>query len=53
MANDEIQSAHVNLLWSPYAQATFGLEYLFATRDTFGGDDGELHRILFSSKFNF
>lgn len=51
--NDEVQSAHLNLLWSPYAQATFGLEYLFATRDIFSGDDGELHRILFSSKFNF
>ncbi len=51
--NEEVQSAHLNLLWSPYLQATFGLEYLFATRSTFAGDDGELHRILFSSKFNF
>ncbi len=51
--NDDVQSVHLNLFWSPYAQATFALEYLYATRDTFGGDDGELHRLLFSSKFNF
>jgi hypothetical protein len=51
--NEDVQSAHLNLLWSPYAQATFGLEYMFATRDTSGGDAGELHRILFSSKFNY
>jgi hypothetical protein len=51
--NDRIQSAHVNLLWSPFLQTTFGLEYMYATRTTRGSDSGELQRVLFSGKFNF
>lgn len=51
--NDRIQSAHVNLLWSLFLQTTFGLEYMYATRTTRGGDSGDLQRVLFSGKFNF
>lgn len=51
--NDWMQSAHVNLLWSPFVQTTFGLEYLYATRKIHNGAKGDLQRIMFSSKFNF
>lgn len=47
------QSAHLNLLWSPVAQATFGLEYIYATRSLQSGPYGDLNRVQFSSRFNF
>jgi hypothetical protein len=51
--NDWVQSAHANLLWSPFVQTTFGLEYMYATRKIQSGANGDLHRVMFSSKFNF
>jgi hypothetical protein len=47
------QSVHVNLLWSPLLQVTFGLEYLFATRMLESGASGDLQRLQFSSRFSF
>ncbi|MGG7055687.1 DcaP family trimeric outer membrane transporter [Nitrosomonas sp. ANs5] len=52
-ANDWVQSAHVNLLWSPFIQTTFGLEYMYATRRVFNGAQGDLQRVMFSSRLNF
>jgi hypothetical protein len=48
-----VQSAHANLLWSPLLQTTFGLEYIFATRELENGDEGSLHRVQFSARYNF
>ncbi len=47
------QSLHVNLLWSPVVQTTFGLEYIYANRTLENGLFGDLHRVQFSSRFNF
>ncbi|MGR9100904.1 MAG: DcaP family trimeric outer membrane transporter [Gammaproteobacteria bacterium] len=47
------QSAQLNLLWSPVLQTTFGVEYTYASRSLENGDSGDLHRIQFSSVFNF
>ncbi|MGZ4999710.1 MAG: DcaP family trimeric outer membrane transporter [Methylomonas sp.] len=47
------QSAHINLLWSPWLTTTFGLEYFYALRERTDGQTGDLHRIQFSSRFNF
>lgn len=47
------QSVHVNLLWSPVVYATFGLEYIYATRNVESGIYGDLQRVQFSSRFNF
>jgi len=47
------QAVHANLLWSPLVNATFGLEYLYATRTVESGTYGDLHRVQFSSRFNF
>ena len=47
------QSAQLNLLWSPLPQTSFGLEYTYASRDLENNDNGQLHRIQFSSIFHF
>lgn len=47
------QSAHINLLWSPWLTTTFGLEYFYALRERADGQTGDLHRVQFSSRFNF
>jgi hypothetical protein len=52
-ANDWVQSAHVNLLWSPFIQTTFGFEYMYAVRKIQSGVSGDLQRVMFSSKLNF
>lgn len=53
MANQQTQSVHANLLWSPISQATIGLEYIFANRELVNNENGELHRVQFSTRFNF
>ncbi len=49
----QAQSVHLNLLWSPFLQTTLGLEYIYATRSLENGQYGDLHRVQFSSRFNF
>lgn len=49
----QAQSVHVNLLWSPVLQTTFGLEYIYATRELNNGERGDLNRVQFSTRFNF
>ena len=51
--NQWAQSAQMNLLWSPLPQTTFGLEYSYASRGLENNDRGHLHRVQFSSVFNF
>jgi len=53
MMTRQAQSVHANLLWSPLAQTTFGLEYIYAERERVDGLSGDLHRLQFSSRFNF
>lgn len=52
-ANRRTQSVHANLLWSPVTQTTIGLEYIYANREWLDGQNGELHRLQFSTRFNF
>ena len=52
-ANQQTQSLHANLLWSPISQTTIGLEYIYANRELVNGQDGELQRVQFSTRFNF
>ena len=47
------QSVHANLLWSPTLQTTFGLEYIYAERERVDDQSGDLHRLQFSTRFNF
>lgn len=52
-ANRRTQSVHANLLWSPITQTTLGLEYIYANRELVDAQNGELHRLQFSTRFNF
>ena len=52
-ANRRTQSVHANLLWSPITQTTIGLEYIYANREMLDAQNGELHRLQFSTRFNF
>jgi hypothetical protein len=53
IVSKRVQSAHINLLWSPLLQTTFGLEYIYALRELKNGDEGHLHRVQFSTRYNF
>jgi len=52
-ASKQVQSVHVNLLWSPLLQTTIGLEYIYASRQLESGEEGDLQRVQFSTRFNF
>ena len=51
--SQQVQSVHVNLLWSPLLQTTIGLEYIYALRELEDGRRGDLQRVQFSTRFNF
>ncbi|MGZ8946906.1 MAG: DcaP family trimeric outer membrane transporter [Methylococcaceae bacterium] len=51
--NRQVQSIHVNLLWSPISQAMMGVEYIYATRELLDGRAGDLQRLQFSALYNF
>ena len=51
--NASAQSAHVNLLYSPNKALTFGVEYLYASRELENGEDGDLNRVQFGAKYAF
>jgi len=49
----DVFSAHANVIWNPLPQLNIGLEYLYAMRELQDGRDGDLNRIVFSTRFNF
>ncbi|WP_372525755.1 DcaP family trimeric outer membrane transporter [Piscinibacter sp.] len=51
--NRAAHSAHVNLIWSPVAQANMGLEYIRATREIQNGQKGSLNRLQASAQYSF
>lgn len=51
--NESADTAHLNLLWSPVANTTFGFELIHARRETEDGRKGELNRIQTSAQYNF
>jgi hypothetical protein len=52
-ANQQAQSLHANLLWSPMSQTTIGLEYIYANRELVNSQNGELQRLQLSTRFSF
>jgi hypothetical protein len=52
-ANRNSQSAHLNIIWSPVAQANLGLEYIHARREVQNGDSGTLNRLQASAQYFF
>jgi hypothetical protein len=53
LLNQQVQSVHANLIWSPISQTTLGMEYIFAERELINGQKGELQRIQFSARYSF
>ncbi len=53
LLNQQVQSIHANLLWSPISQAMLGLEYIYANRELISGQAGDLQRLQFSARYNF
>jgi len=49
----EMQSVHVNLIWSIVPSVDLGIEYLHGYREVESGDEGELNRIQLSAQYNF
>jgi hypothetical protein len=51
--NKSADSAHVNLIWSPFAQTNFGVEYIFARREIENGQSGKLNRLQVAGQYLF
>jgi len=51
--NKNAQSAHANLIWSPLAQTNFGVEYIYARRETHDGQSGHLNRLQTAAQYFF
>jgi hypothetical protein len=49
----DLNSIHVNLLYSPTAKVTFGAEYMTAERELESGHEGDFDRLQFSAKYAF
>lgn len=47
------RSAQVNLFWSPIPDLSIGIEYLHAQRQLANAQDGELNRLMFSTRYTF
>jgi hypothetical protein len=52
-ANETIQSAHANLIWSPVPKVDLGIEYIYGAREQEDGRHGELNRFQMSAQYNF
>lgn len=48
-----IESASINLLYSPVKPLTLGAEYRYGRRDTVGNNSGDVERLQFSAKYTF
>lgn len=48
-----VNSISANLLYSPVAKLSFGVEYRHAEREVESGADGRLDRLQFSTKYSF
>ncbi len=49
----ESRSIQANLIWTPGQRLSFGIEYLYGWRSLVDGQDGELHRLQFTTRINF
>jgi hypothetical protein len=44
--NEDIWSAHANLLWQPHKKVRVGVEYMHGARSLENGTDGSLDRVM-------
>jgi hypothetical protein len=52
-ATSTVQSAHLNLIYTPVEKLLFGVELTHAMREIESGEDGTLDRLQFSAKYAF
>lgn len=52
-ANEEVQQAWINLIYSPVKPIDLGIEYLNGKRDTFAGQSFKDNRVGLMAKYNF
>ncbi len=52
-ADDQYQSVHANLIWSPVPRINMGIEYIWAYREIENGEDGDLNRIQAGFQYKF
>lgn len=53
VVNKQLQTGHINLMWSPVPRIDLGLEYIYGYREVENGQDGTLNRIQFGAQYNF
>lgn len=52
LAIEKTTYASVNLVWHPTTSFRMGLEYLYGSKDTLGGADGDGHRLNFVFRYD-
>ncbi|NNH39730.1 DcaP family trimeric outer membrane transporter [Acinetobacter terrae] len=52
-ANEEVQQAWINFIYSPAAPIDLGIEYINAKRETFAGESFKDNRVGLMAKYNF
>jgi hypothetical protein len=48
---EQARSLQANLLWSPIPDLSIGVEYLHGQHQLFNGQDGELNRLMFTTRY--
>jgi hypothetical protein len=51
-ANEQLTYLATNLIWQFTDRAWAGIEYLYGSRDTFDGADGDAHRVQLSLRYD-
>lgn len=51
--NEKIQSAYINLIWSPIKPVDIGVEYLWGQREVKDGRKGDVSRIQVGTRYKF
>jgi len=50
---DNLQTIHLNYIWSPYPSSSFGVEIIQGFNETSDGNDGSATRFAFGAQLNF
>ncbi|MEO1015776.1 MAG: DcaP family trimeric outer membrane transporter [Pseudomonadota bacterium] len=50
---DEVYSVHANLIYTPIEKFDVGVEYIYANRRLEDGQEGNMNRVQFSTKYSF
>ena len=51
--NKMVQTVHANVFWSPVPQSSIGFEFIYGSRETNGGAEGEATRFQIGVQYSF